>query len=172
MVEQSNEDSKRYAYHIYRIEDMYKSPSHTEEVSSIRECYGKMGLCASASDFLRMIACARLHRECKEGLSECIKTLAFETLVVISIYTDTEPSDVIKSQLEMYHLKNKRYGNSFAECFAKDGYPYAFGHLQEKANRICSLLMLGDDANNEPIIDSYRDLFGYCIFTLVEMGKL
>lgn len=171
MVEQGNKDGKMYAYLIHRIGDMVTSPKYANEVSTMRECYGKMGLYASASDFLRMIEDARLRRDNKEELDECIRTLACEALLIISIYMGTEPSDVVRSQLEMYELKNLRYGNSFAECFAKDGYPYAFGHLQEKANRICSLLTLNEEVGEEPILDSYKDFLGYCVLTLVEINR-
>lgn len=139
--------------------------------ATIRECYGKLGLFASAEDFLVYIQNARIDLEYNGNIKEDIEDVASTALLVISMYTNTEPSEIIKSQIELYKLKNRRYGNSFAECFAKDGCPYAFGHLQEKANRICSLLTINDEAKDEPILDSYRDLLGYCILTLVEISR-
>ena len=95
--------------------------------------------------------------------------MAMEALLTLSWYIVSDYNDIIGSQIELFKTKNKRYGNAFSECFAKDGYPYAFGHLQEKINRICSLLTLNEDAKEEPVIDSYKDLLGYCILTLIEI---
>lgn len=171
MAEQNNDDMRLYLSEMTAIGQMCERGDCDGMVKSIREHYGKLGLFSSASDFLRMISVARSCRSDKEELSDVIRTIGFEALLVVSLRENKAVPDVIASQVELYKLKNRRYGNSFAECFAIDGLPYAFGHLQEKANRICSLLTIDDEAKEEPILDSYKDLMGYCILTLVEVAK-
>lgn len=171
MAAQNKSDLDSYVYHINRIGAMLAEDGNKEKYGCIRECYGKLGLYASAEDFLACIHNARVDLRDNGDIKEDIDDIASTALLVISLYTNTLPEDIISSQVELYEMKNRRYGNSFAECFAKDGFPYAFGHLQEKANRICSLLTLNDEAKEEPILDSYKDLIGYCILTLVEISK-
>lgn len=171
MEEQNKSDLESYIFHINRICDMLSDKGCVGKIATLRECYGKLGLFASAEDFLVLIHNARVDLVNESNIKIDIDDIALTALLVISLYTDTEPKEIVESQIDLYKLKNKRYGNSFAECFAKDGYPYAFGHLQEKANRICSLLTIDDEAKEEPILDSYKDLLGYCILTLVEISK-
>lgn len=171
MEEQNKSDLESYISHINRICDMLSDNGDKRKIDTLRECYGKLGLFASAEDFLIYIHNARVDLVNRGDIKRDIDDIALTALLVISLYTDTEPKKIVDAQIDLYKLKNKRYGNSFAECFIKDGYPYAFGHLQEKANRICSLLTLNDEAKEEPILDSYKDLLGYCILTLVEISK-
>lgn len=171
MEERNKSDLESYIFHINRICDMLSDKGCMGKNATIKECYGKLGLFASAEDVLIYIHNARVDLVNKGDIKRDVDDIALTALLVISLYTDTEPKEIVCAQIDLYKLKNKRYGNSFAECFAKDGYPYAFGHLQEKANRICSLLTLNDEAKEEPILDSYKDLLGYCILTLVEIRK-
>lgn len=170
MVEQSNgEYANCYVSTIRHLAEMVECKDNKEQVEAIRECFGKLGLYASASDFLRYMYDIRNIKVNSEELRSYIGSLGMEALLIISWYTGKTYEEIVESQITLFKVKNKRYGNSFVECFAKDGYPYAFGHLQEKINRICALLALDDEVKEEPIIDSYKDLLGYCVLTLVEI---
>lgn len=168
---ENNKDLDLYIVIINNIGKMVSEHQEDETFQSVKECYGKLGLYASAKDFLCLLENVRKSASNNDvdDVRAGINAIAMVALQVISLYMNTEPIEIVKSQVELYKLKNRRYGNSFAECFAKDGYPYAFGHLQEKVNRICSLLMIGDEAKDEPILDSYKDLLGYCILTIKEI---
>lgn len=171
MVEQNNngccEYANKYIFEIRHLADMIECKDNATFVSSLREDFGKLGLFSSAANFLRLMYEIRASSEDKETLRNHISVMAMEALLTLSWYIVSDYNDIIGSQIELFKTKNKRYGNAFSECFSKDGYPYAFGHLQEKINRICSLLTLNEDAKEEPILDSYKDLLGYCILTLI-----
>lgn len=173
MVEQNNngccEYANKYIFVIRRLADMIECKDNAAFVSSLREDFGKLGLFSSAANFLRLMYEIRASSKDKETLRSHISVIAMEALLTLSWYIVSDYNDIIESQIELFKTKNKRYGNAFSECFAKDGYPYAFGHLQEKINRICSLLTLNEDAKEEPVLDSYKDLLGYCILTLIEI---
>jgi len=154
---------------IRRLADMIECKDNAAFVSSLREDFGKLGLFSSAANFLRLMYGIRASSKDKETLRSHISVMAMEALLTLSWYIISDYNDIIESQIELFKTKNKRYGNAFSECFAKDGYPYAFGHLQEKINRICSLLTLNEDAKEKPVLDSYKDLLGYCILTLIEI---
>ena len=172
MVEQSNEYTNRYKSILDNIRCMIVDDANEELYESYREDFGKLGLFASAGGFLKTMYYIRKGKDDMNVLKPLIYQMAVEALLAISWYTENTLSDIVDSQLALFKIKNKRYGNSFAECFSKDGFPYAFGHLQEKINRICSLLILNDEAKEEPVIDSYKDLLGYCVLTLIEIEKL
>jgi hypothetical protein len=146
MVEQNNngccEYANKYIFVIRRLADMIECKDNAVFVSSLREDFGKLGLFSSAANFLRLMYEIRASSEDKETLRSHISVMAMEALLTLSWYIVSDYNDIIESQIELFKTKNKRYGNAFSECFAKDGYPYAFGHLQEKINRICSLLTL------------------------------
>ena len=171
MAEQNNNGCSEYVnsyiFEIRRLTDIIKC--NTNLGSSLREDFGKLGLFSSAAIFLRLMYDIRASTEDKEALRHKIQEMAMVALLTLSWYIVSDYNDIIGSQIELFKTKNKRYGNAFSECFSKDGYPYAFGHLQEKINRICSLLILNDDAKEEPVLDSYKDLLGYCILTLIEI---
>lgn len=137
----------------------------------LKESYGKLGLYASAADFVQDIYYVRKMAEDDGTQREGIRKLGLDALCALHLYSGEPVGKIIEKQIDLYSLKNKRYGNSFSECYALDGLPYALGHLQEKINRICSLLMLNDTAKDEPIVDSYKDLLGYCVLTLCEITQ-
>ena len=145
---------------------MIKEQTNDLEVS--RELYGKLGFVGSASELLKLMVLMRDAHGHGKTIQHFLFAIAERSLIVMSMYLDEECESLCQKQLDLYEVKNRRYGNSFRECFIKDGYPYAFGHLQEKINRICSLASSGEVVENEPLIDSYKDLLGYCVLTIME----
>lgn len=153
---------------INHIFAMTNAKDNEGAVNSMREDFGKLGLFASAANFLQLMHDIRRVDD-GEFLRKYIGGMAMECMLTISWYTKSPSEDIVDAQISLFLVKNKRYGSSFTECYRKDGKAYAFGHLQEKINRICSLLVLNDEAKEEPVIDSYQDLLGYCILTLMEI---
>lgn len=155
---------------INHVRDMTYSRDNDGVVISMREDFGKIGLFASAANFLQIMHDLR-STEDDELVRKYVSGMAMECLLTISWYTGKLCEQIVNAQVELFLVKNKRYGNAFSECYRKDGRAYAFGHLQEKINRICSLLVLDEEAKEEPLIDSYKDLLGYCILTLMEIKE-
>lgn len=140
-----------------------------DTVDCMKNGFGKLGLYDSAvilNRYSHDLKCGD-----KKQVVSSLKTMAFEALMAISWKENVSTLNVIMCQVDMYALKNKRYGNSFSECFKRFGLLYSFGHIVEKVNRILSLLILDDDADDEPILDSYKDLLGYCVLTIMELTK-
>lgn len=165
MVEQSN-DYKAYSLILHKVCRMINEQANDLEVS--RELYGKLGFVGSASELLKLMVLLRDAHKHGKSIQRFLFTMAERSLVVMSMYLNEACESLCQKQLDLYEVKNRRYGNSFRECFVKDGYPYAFGHLQEKINRICALASSGEVVENEPLIDSYKDLLGYCVLTIME----
>lgn len=159
---------KRYANILNSICLMTEESFKSKEVLSLKEDFGKLGIFANTAHILRIMHKIRNAANCTELCSQ-VHRMARVCLLTLSWYEKISCKILAFSQYELFLLKNKRYGNSFQECYAKDGQPYAFGHLQEKINRICSLLTLNDEASDEPLTDSLKDLLGYCVLTLIEL---
>jgi hypothetical protein len=72
--------------------------------------------------------------------------------------------------IELYKAKNKAYGNSFGETYAKLGIISAITRISDKHNRLVNLATNKDIDNlGESIEDTLRDMANYCIMTLVEL---
>lgn len=72
----------------------------------------------------------------------------------------------------IYAQKNHDYGDSFGETFRKLGPISAITRMEDKFNRLCSLITLPDEerkVKDESIEDTLMDLANYAIMTLLEM---
>lgn len=72
---------------------------------------------------------------------------------------------------ETLQRKNADYGDSFAEIFREEGWPYAMGHLKEKLKRIDTLRKRDPEVVAENIADSLLDLAGYSILTYLNIDE-
>lgn len=158
-----------YVSVINELYAMAEEHNNKENAYMLKDDFNKLGLFASAAYFLNQMHKARIWASTSEKLQGIIKDMGIASLLTLSWHCDIPCDKIISSQIDLFLLKNKRYGSSFRECYKEDGLPYAFGHLQEKINRICSLLMLNEEANEEPVTDSLKDLLGYCVLTLIEL---
>lgn len=78
--------------------------------------------------------------------------------------------DVILGMMSETHArKNKDYGDSFHKLVEKNGLCILATHLEEKVNRISNIILNGNEANNEPIIDSLLDLANYSVMGYEEI---
>lgn len=73
---------------------------------------------------------------------------------------------------ELYKVKDRAYGSSFADTYKKLGIISAVTRISDKCNRLCTLVKNPDVDNlGESIEDTLRDMASYCIMTLMEMSK-
>lgn len=71
---------------------------------------------------------------------------------------------------ELYKVKDRAYGSSFADTYKKLGIISAVTRISDKYNRLCNLATNPDIDNlGESIEDTLRDMASYCIMTLIEM---
>lgn len=69
-----------------------------------------------------------------------------------------------------YIQKNKAYGNSFGDTFAKLGVISAITRITDKYNRIVNLAVNPSvDVGDESMIDSLLDLANYALMTVMEL---
>lgn len=70
----------------------------------------------------------------------------------------------------LYEKKDKAYGNSFGDTFAKLGVISAATRISDKTNRLCNLAANPQVDNlGEGLIDTCMDLAAYAIMTIIEL---
>lgn len=70
---------------------------------------------------------------------------------------------------DIYRSKNTDYDDSFAKGIDSMGYASAIVRMEDKFNRIKSLLLKGSDAKvDEPVCDTLIDLANYTLMLLTE----
>ena len=71
---------------------------------------------------------------------------------------------------ELYKVKDRAYGSSFADTYKKLGIISAVTRISDKCNRLCNLATNPDIDNlGESIEDTLKDMAAYSIMTLMEM---
>ncbi len=71
----------------------------------------------------------------------------------------------------LYERKNHDYGDSFGKGFTEYGMTMPCIRLEDKLNRLKSLLKSGAQVKDESIDDTLMDLANYAIMTLIERGS-
>jgi hypothetical protein len=81
---------------------------------------------------------------------------------------------ILEGLHKLYVDKNTAYGDSFTKSFDKYGPVSALVRMEDKFNRLNSLLVEKNEnrVNNESVIDTFLDLANYCIMTVIELEKL
>ena len=72
---------------------------------------------------------------------------------------------------EIYARKNHDYGDSFGKGYAEYGMVMAVIRLEDKLNRIKSLLKAEALVKDESINDTLMDLANYAIMTVIERER-
>ena len=92
-------------------------------------------------------------------------------LLTTENYTKTDKFKVLQEQeLEMYALKNAKYGDSFGISVKKYGLISALTRMSDKFNRIETLILSCDNGtDDESLIDSLQDLSNYANLTIIEL---
>lgn len=78
--------------------------------------------------------------------------------------------DVICQKLtDLYISKNRDYGDSFGNGFKEYGMMMPVIRLEDKLNRIKSLIKNEAAVKDESLIDTLMDLANYSIMTIIEL---
>jgi hypothetical protein len=70
---------------------------------------------------------------------------------------------------DLYDAKNKDYGDSFGKGYKEYGMKMPVIRLEDKLNRIKSLIKNEASVKNESLIDTLMDLANYSIMTIIEL---
>lgn len=73
--------------------------------------------------------------------------------------------------LDVFESKNKEYGNAFQESVKKYGLIAALTRMNDKFNRIETLMLSEDEPSHESLKDSLLDLSNYCLLTAYEVDN-
>lgn len=86
-------------------------------------------------------------------------------------YTKVDKFQVLQEQeLELYKLKNNKYGDSFGISVKKYGLISALTRMSDKWNRIEKMILDHDNGtDDESLVDSLKDLSNYCNMTIIEL---
>lgn len=72
---------------------------------------------------------------------------------------------------DTYVRKNSDYGDSFSKMFEKFGLLSSFIRLNDKLNRVESLMNKEQQVPDESVEDTLLDMANYCILTVIELRK-
>lgn len=83
-----------------------------------------------------------------------------------------------QAMLSLYKKKNKDYGDSFGKSFEEYGLVVSAIRIEDKLNRLKSLISLGDlkdieekkEVKDESVYDTLIDLANYSVMTLIELN--
>ena len=79
--------------------------------------------------------------------------------------------EITDKMFETFKAKNHDYGSSFSNLFKECGMTYAYGHMEEKLERVKSLMKDEAKVNGEGMKDSLLHLANYAILTIMELDK-
>ena len=79
--------------------------------------------------------------------------------------------EITDKMFETFKAKNHDYGSSFSNLFKECGMTYAYGHMEEKLERVKSLMKDEAKVKGEGMKDSLLDLSNYAILTIMELDK-
>ena len=113
-------------------------------------------------------------RKCIESINQYLKEVHPKEGEPVED-TNKEDADRFKEitdkMFETFKAKNHDYGSSFSNLFNECGMTYAYGHMEEKLERVKSLMKDEAKVNGEGMKDSLLDLANYAILTIMELDK-
>ena len=80
-------------------------------------------------------------------------------------------ADICKELNEIYAQKNHDYGDSFGKGYAEYGMVMAVIRLEDKLNRLKSLIKAESLVKDESMNDTLMDLANYAIMTVIERER-
>ena len=80
-------------------------------------------------------------------------------------------ADICEELNEIYARKNHDYGDSFGKGYAEYGMVMAVIRLEDKLNRLKSLIKAEPLVKDESINDTLMDLANYAIMTVIERER-
>lgn len=79
---------------------------------------------------------------------------------------------IVSEITELHEKKNRDYGNAFHDSYEEFGMITAVIRLNDKMNRLKSLVRNGKAEVNESIRDTLIDLAAYAIMTIEELDNV
>ena len=113
-------------------------------------------------------------RKCIESINQYLKEVhPKEGEPVEDTYKEDADrfKEITDKMFETFKAKNHDYGSSFSNLFNECGMTYAYGHMEEKLERVKSLMKDEAKVNGEGMKDSLLDLANYAILTIMELDK-
>lgn len=86
-------------------------------------------------------------------------------------FTDIQFTDILDEMHDTYERKNHDYGNSFSKTFEEFGPVAAAVRMNDKMERIKSLLKSEAQVKGESLRDTLMDLANYAVMTVVEIDN-
>lgn len=86
-------------------------------------------------------------------------------------FTDIQFTDILDEMHDTYERKNHDYGNSFSKTFEEFGVVAAAVRMNDKMERIKSLLKSEAQVKGESLRDTLMDLANYAVMTVVEIDN-
>ena len=80
-------------------------------------------------------------------------------------------ADICEELNEIYARKNHDYGDSFGKGYAEYGMVMAVIRLEDKLNRLKSLIKAESLVKDESMNDTLMDLANYAIMTVIERER-
>lgn len=78
--------------------------------------------------------------------------------------------EIHKQEETLYAERNEKYGDSFSKTFQEYGPTVALIRLEDKLNRVKSLISRGlNESDGESLIDTLKDLSNYSNMTIIEL---
>lgn len=109
----------------------------------------------------------------KESLKPSILKKKFDELREQHPDKASRMEALMKEQLELYKVKNAKYGDSFGKGVQKYGLISALTRMSDKWNRIENLILNHDDGtDDESLRDSLIDISAYALMTIIELEDM
>lgn len=109
----------------------------------------------------------------KESLEPSILIKKFDELREQHPDKTSKMEALMKEQLELYKVKNAKYGDSFGISVQKYGLISALTRMSDKWNRIENLILNHDDGtDDESLRDSLIDISAYALMTIIELEDM
>lgn len=98
----------------------------------------------------------------------CIKNLGTRPVLSSNVQ---QFIDITTDMAKTYAAKNHDYGNSFGESLDEFGLIASIVRINDKMNRIKSLIKKKAEVKDETIQDTLLDMANYCIMTVMWIDK-
>jgi hypothetical protein len=79
--------------------------------------------------------------------------------------------DIYNSLIEVLVKKQYDYGESFKKNWKRYGPIYVSTRLDEKMDRLRNLLITGEKPKNETVHETFNDIIGYSLLSILELKK-
>ena len=79
--------------------------------------------------------------------------------------------EIIEEMIQLYISKNKDYGNAFSQSYDEFGAVMALIRINDKLNRLKTLIKQDSEVKTESVKDTLIDLANYAVMTIIELER-